>query len=163
MGFPGGSVVKNLPVKQVWWLGWEDPLEKEMTTHLSGKSHGQRRLASYSSWGCKESDNSNKAGRYSWYSLFIILKQLSKRNVDLKGCTTWELWLKFYLGQMRTAAQKVASQISLRDCSKAPVGGSQYIRFWWRRSSVPWSTQFAKGFFVSHESLMSPWRDLVLL
>ena len=36
MGFPGGSVVKNLPVKQETWvqsLGQEDPLEKEMAIH----------------------------------------------------------------------------------------------------------------------------------
>ena len=36
MGFPGGSVVKNLPAKQetrVRSLGQEDPLEKEMATH----------------------------------------------------------------------------------------------------------------------------------
>ena len=37
MGFPGGSVLKNLPAKQMWvWsLGWEDPLEKEMATYSS--------------------------------------------------------------------------------------------------------------------------------
>ena len=38
MGFPGDSMVKNLPAKQkmgVLSLGWEDPLEKEMTTHSS--------------------------------------------------------------------------------------------------------------------------------
>ena len=41
MGFPGGLVVKNLPVSagdggdRVRSLGWEDPLEKEMTTHFS--------------------------------------------------------------------------------------------------------------------------------
>ena len=37
-GFPGGSVVKNLPAKQEMWvqpLGWKDPLEEEMTTHSS--------------------------------------------------------------------------------------------------------------------------------
>ena len=37
-GFPGGSVVKNLPAMQgtwVWSLGWEDPLQKGMTTHPS--------------------------------------------------------------------------------------------------------------------------------
>jgi len=36
-GFPGGSMVKNLPVKQempLQSLGQEDPLEKEMTTHF---------------------------------------------------------------------------------------------------------------------------------
>ena len=38
MGFPGGSVVKNLPAvqeMQVQSLGREDPLEKEMATHCS--------------------------------------------------------------------------------------------------------------------------------
>ena len=38
MGFPGGSVVKNLPAMQETWvrsLGQEDPLEKGMATHFS--------------------------------------------------------------------------------------------------------------------------------
>ena len=37
-GFPGGSVVKNLPAMKktcVWSPSWEDPLEKEMATHSS--------------------------------------------------------------------------------------------------------------------------------
>ena len=37
-GFPGGSVVKNLPAMkemQVLSLGQEDPLEEEMTTNSS--------------------------------------------------------------------------------------------------------------------------------
>ena len=35
MGFQDGSVVKNLPVVQETqiFLGWKDPLEKEMATH----------------------------------------------------------------------------------------------------------------------------------
>ena len=38
LGFPGGTVVKNLPTMQeaqVPSLGWEDSLEKEMATHSS--------------------------------------------------------------------------------------------------------------------------------
>ena len=38
LGFPDGSVVKNLPAMQetqVRSLGWEDPLEEGMTTHSS--------------------------------------------------------------------------------------------------------------------------------
>ena len=38
MGFPGGSVVKNLQDKQerrVQSLGWEDSLEEDMATHSS--------------------------------------------------------------------------------------------------------------------------------
>ena len=59
-------MVKNLPAIQemrVWSLGWEDPLEKEMTTHssiLAGESHGQRSLAGYSPWGRKESDTTEQ-------------------------------------------------------------------------------------------------------
>ena len=37
-GFPGGSVIKNLPAMQytrVQSLGWEDPPEKEMATYSS--------------------------------------------------------------------------------------------------------------------------------
>ena len=40
-GFPGGSVLKTLPATQetqemrVRFLGWEDPLEKEMAIHTS--------------------------------------------------------------------------------------------------------------------------------
>ena len=37
-GFPGGSAVKNPPAikeTRVLFLGWEDPLEKEMATHSS--------------------------------------------------------------------------------------------------------------------------------
>ena len=38
LGFPNGSVVKNLPAMQEIWvqsLGWEDPLEGKMATHSS--------------------------------------------------------------------------------------------------------------------------------
>ena len=46
---------------QFLFLDWKDPLEEEMTTRCSilawlGKSHGQRSLAGYSPWGCKELD-----------------------------------------------------------------------------------------------------------
>ena len=38
MSFPVAQMVNNLPAMQetqVRFLGWEDPLEKEMTTHAS--------------------------------------------------------------------------------------------------------------------------------
>ena len=60
LAFPGGSAVKSLPImqeKQDWALGWEDPLEKEMTTSiLLGKCCEQRSLPSYSPWGGKQLD-----------------------------------------------------------------------------------------------------------
>ena len=64
-GFPGDSMVKNLPAMQetqnswVWSPGQEDPLEESMTTHtiiLAWRIHGQRSLAAYGQWGRKASD-----------------------------------------------------------------------------------------------------------
>ena len=52
-------MVKRLPTMWETWvpsLGWEGPLEEEMTTPssiLPGKSHGQRSLVGYNPWGCK--------------------------------------------------------------------------------------------------------------
>ena len=63
MGFPGGSVVKNLPVMQemqVLSLGQEDPLEKETATHSSILAWRipwtEEPGRGYSSYGNKESD-----------------------------------------------------------------------------------------------------------
>ena len=59
-------MVKRLPAMretQVQSLGREDLLEKEMATTpvlLPGKSHGQRSLVGYSSWGRKELDTTER-------------------------------------------------------------------------------------------------------
>ena len=56
------QIVKNLPAvweTQVRSLRQEDPLEKEVATHssiLAWRIHGQRSLAGYSLWGCRESN-----------------------------------------------------------------------------------------------------------
>ena len=56
------QTVKNLPANWKTWgqsLGWEDPLDKVMANPLqySGleNSCGERSLAVYSPWNCKES------------------------------------------------------------------------------------------------------------
>ena len=60
------QTVQRLPALRetgVRSLGWEDPLAKEMATHssiLAGEFHGQRRLMSYSPWGRKESDTTER-------------------------------------------------------------------------------------------------------
>jgi len=61
MGFPGGSVVKNLPAKTgdtglIPGSG-RSPGEEEMATHssiLPGKFHGQRSLVGYVPWARRE-------------------------------------------------------------------------------------------------------------
>ena len=61
-GFPGGSVVKNLPAKQKTQflsLGWEEPLEEEMATHshiLAWRISWTHSFVGYRPWGRKESD-----------------------------------------------------------------------------------------------------------
>ena len=55
-----GQMVRNPPAMWETWirsLVWEDPLEEGMAptpVFLPGDFHGQRRLAGYSPWGCKE-------------------------------------------------------------------------------------------------------------
>ena len=54
------QTTKNPPVRQETWvqsLGREDPLEKGMAPAFwPGESCGQRGLAGYSPWSCKELD-----------------------------------------------------------------------------------------------------------
>ena len=57
------QLVKNLPAMQktlAQFLGWEDPLKKEMATHSSTLTWTipwtERSLVGYSPWGHKESD-----------------------------------------------------------------------------------------------------------
>ena len=60
------QMVMNLPARketQVRSLGQEDLLEKGLATHssiLSGEFHGQKSLAGYSPWSCKESDTTER-------------------------------------------------------------------------------------------------------
>ena len=62
LGFPSDSVLSiHLPMqeRQAQSLGWEDPPRRKWQptpVFLPGKSHGQRNLADYSPWHCKESN-----------------------------------------------------------------------------------------------------------
>ena len=64
-------------------------------------------------------------------------------SLSLERCEFSFIW-----GKMSTTAWVASSQIAVRDYSKAAVGGSQYIRFWWMGSSIPWNTHFTKGFLL---------------
>ena len=61
LGFPCGSAVKNLLAMWETWgrsLGWEDPWRRERLptpVFQPGEFHGL-----YSSWGCKESDTTER-------------------------------------------------------------------------------------------------------
>ena len=85
------QMVKNLPARReakVRFLGREDPLEKGMVptlVFLPGKFHGQRILAGYSPWDCKELDTSELLTPPSpyicVYSVLMILNKQYLRDV----------------------------------------------------------------------------------
>ena len=66
------ETVKNLPAMQetqVRSLGKEDPWRKKwlpIPVFLPGAFHGQRSLAAYSPWGCKESDTLDLQSKGRW-------------------------------------------------------------------------------------------------
>ena len=73
-------------------LGQEDPLEKEMVTHsiiLVGKSQGQRSLAGYNPWGCKESDTT--VAKQQYITMSIKTKEANAIPKQQWECTTF-LW-----------------------------------------------------------------------
>ena len=58
-GVPGGSVVKNSPVNAGFFLGWENPLGKEMATHssiLALRTTWTEESGGLQSMDCKELD-----------------------------------------------------------------------------------------------------------
>ena len=79
--------VKHLPAMQETWvqsLGQEDPLEKEMATHssiLAWRIPWMRSLVSYSPWGRKESDMTEKLHFTTpWKEIYVQPRQHIKKQ-----------------------------------------------------------------------------------
>ena len=74
LAFPSDSMVKNLPAMQqrrVWSLGGEDSWRRKWQAtpvFLPGKSHGEKSLAGYSSWGLQKSQR-----RLSYWTTTLVL------------------------------------------------------------------------------------------
>ena len=95
------QTVKHPPAMQetqVWYLGWEDPLEKGMATHssiLAWRIHGQRSLECYKPLGHKESDTTewlvlntvNPKGNQPW--IFI-----GRTDGEAEALILWPLDVK---------------------------------------------------------------------
>ena len=88
MGFPGGTVVKNLPARAgdakgfdlcVGKIPWSRKWQPN-PVFLSGKFHGQRNLAGYSPWACKEWTWLN---RHTDFCIYTDLE--SEMKIELSG------------------------------------------------------------------------------
>ena len=82
------QLVKNPPAMWetwVWSLGWEDPLKKGMATHSSVLAW--RIPWTYSLWGCKESDTTERLSYLLNISIlkltYSLFKVILKRNLTL--------------------------------------------------------------------------------
>ena len=53
--------MQEMQETQVQYLGWEDQLQQPIPVFLPEKFHGQRRMASYSLWGHKQSDTTQRS------------------------------------------------------------------------------------------------------
>ena len=107
-GSPMAQMVKCLPAMwetQVWSLGWEDPLEKEMAAH-SGR---RRSLVGYSPWDRKESDTTERLH----FSLIEKKKQntLLEFSLMIKLHSIWKLSTYALLKEFRTGTSKYAALV----------------------------------------------------
>ena len=105
MGFPGGSVVKNLPSKQeiqIWSLGQKEPLEEKMVTQPSTlaweipriENPGKQQFMGLQSW----IQLSDWARMYTllMYCLFLLLDMLVFVYVVVLQCDLQLTFLSIY-------------------------------------------------------------------
>ena len=101
MSIPRWLSGKESPAVQEPWVGslhQEEPLAKEMVTHsssLAWEVHGQRSLAGFSPWGCKDSDMTLqlnykyfRTNRFSSLGLSLLTCNVTK----LKQTTLQAFW-----------------------------------------------------------------------
>ena len=106
-GFPGGSGVKHLPAMRetrVWFLGQEDPLEKEMATRssiLAWKSPW-RSLVGYSPWGCKELDTTER--------LHLIANTYENLPLKSNAGACLVQWLRIRLAKQWTPVRSLVQE-----------------------------------------------------
>ena len=98
-GFPGGSVVKNLPtnvgdtgdmssipgVRRIPWRREWLPIPLV----LPGKSHGQRSLAGYSPCGHKKSDTTERLSTHTFHCLNLFICSSTPRDFAVLFLFPW--------------------------------------------------------------------------
>ena len=80
-----------------------------------------------------------------------------------KRCTTWALWVKFYLGQNEDCSPGGSISESSERRLQSVSGGKSTYKVLMKGEFNIMKHSIYKRFSVSHEGLMSPWRDVVPL
>ena len=115
--------------RSVWSLKEEDPWGRKWQpppVFLPEKSHGQRRLAGYSSWGCKESDMTE------WLSSSSSNHRIKEAYVSLSGSE--QVSLSSHTGEVTSSHLWDATV----DCSiSMPLSPETYLEFWFSISVLP--------------------------
>ena len=120
-----------------WWTNWGVAEElflmglSQVTSNFLGYILNLKSTGSCRKWGQHSLlTTANHLEINPWYKLHQLEGQLKK------DAQHWECELSFLGGcKMRTAAQKTAPQIGLRDCSKEVEGEDQNMWFWQRGHS----------------------------
>ena len=119
VGFPGGSMVKNLPgnagnarkdpwVRKIPWRRKWQPTP----VFLPGKSHRQRSLAGYSSQGCQESDITERTRTHTGMavamenSMVVPSKIKNRTAVQGRNSTLGEYPILGYLSENKNTNSK---------------------------------------------------------
>ena len=125
-----------------WSLDQEDPLEKETATtpvFLPGELHRQRRLVSYSPWGHKESDMTEKLtlslSNTNWASL---VTQMVKNQPAMQETWVWSLGREDPLEKgMVTHSSILAWRIPwTEESGRLESIGSKRVRHYWIKHTL---------------------------
>ena len=153
-------MVKNLPARQetwVWSLVREDPGRSEWQPtpiFLPGESHGQRSLAGYSPWGCKEWDTTERLTLLSCISYTCIFK-----TMYLFICLCWALVAACRIFDLccgmqdlfRYSKQGLVSWPGIKP--GRPALGAQNVGHWTTRGVLSFSSWFLEVLSVLDSSL----------
>ena len=142
-GFPGGSVVKNLPARQetrVWFLRREDPLEREMATHssiLAWKTPWAEEPGSLQSMGSQRT-------RHDWahtYTHICTRSYQAHRRQTSKMSRFGHSFLRSVFLRIRTQMNEPACRLS--------ISSRHFLLI---PSQTSWSsqTQLGKGLVFKH-------------
>ena len=137
-------MIKNLPTVQETWvrfLGWEDPLEKGMPltpVSLLGESHGQRSLAGYSPWGCKELDMTDQLSDQLSHSHVSVVKlnTQTSRHGYISKRQWWEGCSLCFSNRFKILKLKIISEVGTSLAAQrlrpytANAMGTDLIRGW---------------------------------